>query len=135
MCLRPVMAGLRSTGAGQGRAWMAYYRGKGAGGTSRGRCLILRLLGPVGEVVAGLQGFWVLGAQHLLEHWQQRGVLVAGRGRLPATPVKMARLPRMNRVAGRSGPDTRSRMGSSAANWSRAAAASPASPVQRARLW
>src|SRR6266545_6232843 len=82
MCLRPVMAGLRSTGAGQGRAWMAYYRGKGAGGTSRGRCLILRLLGPVGEVVAGLQGFWVLGAQHLLEHWQQRGVLVPRPGRI-----------------------------------------------------
>lgn len=83
MCLRPVVAGLRSTGAGQGRAWRAYYRGKCAGGTSRRPCLILRLLGPVGEVVAGLQGFWVLGAQHLLEHCQQRGVLVPRPGRIP----------------------------------------------------
>src|SRR5205807_1944161 len=32
-----------------------------------------------------------------------------------------------------SGPSTRSSIGSSAANWSRAPAASPASPVQRAR--
>jgi NADPH-dependent curcumin reductase len=35
-------------------------------------------------------------------------------------------------VSGCSGPETRSRTGSSAADWSRAAAASPASPVQRA---
>jgi len=37
------------------------------------------------------------------------------------------------RAAGCSGPETRSRTGSSAANRSRAAAGSPASPVQRAR--
>ena len=37
------------------------------------------------------------------------------------------------RVSGCSGPRTRSRTGSSAANWSRAPAGSPASPVQRAR--
>ena len=39
----------------------------------------------------------------------------------------------MARVSGCSGPRTRSSTGSSAANWSRAAAGSPASPVQRAR--
>jgi hypothetical protein len=77
MCLRPVVAGLRSTGAGQGRAWVAYYRGKCAGGASRRPCLILRLPGPVGEVVAGLQGFRVLSAQHPLLDGQQRGVLNA----------------------------------------------------------
>ena len=40
----------------------------------------------------------------------------------------------MVRVSGCSAPRTRSRMGSSAAYWSRAPAASPASPVQEARL-
>ena len=40
----------------------------------------------------------------------------------------------MVRVSGCSGPRSRSRTGSSAASWSRAPAASPASPVQRARL-
>jgi hypothetical protein len=48
--------------------------------------------------------------------------------------VQEARLPRVVTVRGCSGPSTRSRMGSRAASWSRAPAASPASPVQRARL-
>ena len=43
-------------------------------------------------------------------------------------------MPRALRVEGRPGPWTRSRMGSRAAYWSRAPAASPASPVQEARL-
>jgi hypothetical protein len=52
----------------------------------------------------------------------------------PACPMKSARLPRLARVAGCSGPRTRSWVGSSAAYWSRAPAASPACPVQPARL-
>ena len=54
--------------------------------------------------------------------------------RRSATSVQVARLSRVARVSGCSGPRTRSRMGSSAANWSRAPAASPACPVHWARL-
>jgi hypothetical protein len=49
-----------------------------------------------------------------------------------AFSVQMARLARVDSVSGCSAPKTRSRTGSRAAYWSRAAAASPASPVQRA---
>lgn len=42
-----------------------------------------RLLRPVGEVGAGGQGVRVLGAGHPLTHPKQRGVLVAGPGRIP----------------------------------------------------
>ena len=51
-----------------------------------------------------------------------------------ASVVQRARLVRMVSVSGCSAPRTRSDTGSSAAYWSRAAAASPACPVQRARL-
>ncbi|HEY7880044.1 MAG TPA: DUF3237 family protein [Streptosporangiaceae bacterium] len=60
----------------------------------------------------------------------QRGELVAGPAASPACPVQRARLPRSARVSGCSAPRTRSSTGSSAAYWSRAPAASPASPVQ-----
>jgi hypothetical protein len=76
----------------------------------------------------------VLGAQHPLTDGQQRRELVPGPGRIPASPVKAARLFRAVRMDGCSGPSTRSIMGSSAANWSRAPAASPAAPVKVARL-
>ena len=65
---------------------------------------------------------------------QQRGVLVPGRGRIPRLPGPAGQVGAGVRVSGCSGPETRSRIGSSAANWSRAPAASPASPVQSARL-
>ena len=60
-----------------------------------------------------------------------------GPGRRPDPPPPRSSgrgCARAARVSGCSGPRTRSRTGSSAANWSRAAAGSPASPVQRARL-
>ena len=44
---------------------------------------VSRLPGPVGEVGAGGQGVRVLGAQDPLADGQQRGVLVAGPGRIP----------------------------------------------------
>ena len=67
-------------------------------------------------------------------HGQQRGVLVPGPGRVPRLPGPAGEV-----AAGGQGvrvlrAETRSSTGSSAANWSRAPAASPASPVQRARL-
>jgi hypothetical protein len=50
-----------------------------------------------------------------------------------ASCVQRARLTRMARVSGCCWPKSRSRTASSAANWSRAHAGSPASPVQPAR--
>ena len=81
--------------------------------------------------MAGGQGVGVLGAQDPLADGQQGGELVAGPSRIPAHPVQRASSWRVARVAGCSGPRTRSRMGNRAANWSRAPAASPASPVQQ----
>ena len=60
-----------------------------------------------------------------------------GRGPRPRPPPPRSSgrgCARAVRVSGCSGPETRSRMGSRAANWSRAPAASPAFPVQRARF-
>src|SRR5690242_2082438 len=48
--------------------------------------LSLGLRSPVVEVVAGGQGLGVLGAQDPLADGQQRGVLVAGPGRIPRLP-------------------------------------------------
>ena len=89
------------------------------------------LPGPVGEFVAGSQGARVLGALDPLADGQQRGELVAAPAASPASPVQRARLERMIRVSGCSGPWTRSRTGSSAASWSRTPAASPASLLSR----
>ena len=93
------------------------------------------LPGPVGKAGAGGEGVRVLGAEDPLHDGQQRGVLVAGRGRVPRLPGPAGEVAR-----GRPGcpgarrRETRSMTGSSAAYWSRAAAGSPASPVQQARL-
>ena len=73
--------------------------------------------------MAGSQGARVLGALDPLADGQQRGELVAAPA-ASASPVQRARLERMIRVSGCSGPWTRSRTGSSAASWSRAPAAS-----------
>ena len=145
--------------------------------TGRGPRPRPRLPGPASQAGPGGQGARVLRAGYPLGHGQQRGVLVAGRGRVPRLPgpaseagaggqgarVLRRRGPARSRAAARrtgrgprprrppprssepgsrravrvrgcSGPRTRSVTGSSAAHWSRAAAASPASPVQRARL-
>ena len=83
------------------------------------------------RLCAGAQGVRVLGAEHPLDDGQQRGVLVAGGGRIPRLPGPAGQVVRALRVFGCSGPSTRSMMGSRAAYWSRAAAASPACPVQR----
>jgi hypothetical protein len=55
-------------------------------------------------------------------------------GPLSASPVHLASACRVARVSGCSARSTRARMGTSSAYWSRAAAASPANPVQSARL-
>ena len=105
--------------------------GSSAANWSRGPGRIPRLPGPAGKVVAGGQGVRVLGAQDPLADGQRRGELVAAPAASPASPVQRARLERMIRVSGCSGPWTRSRTGSSAASWSRAPAASPASLLSR----
>jgi hypothetical protein len=43
----------------------------------------IHLVCPAGEFFAGGLGFWVLGAKHQLDDRKQRGVLVAGPGRIP----------------------------------------------------
>ena len=87
--------------------------------------------GPVGQVEPGHQGIRGVRAEDALADAEQRGELVPGGGRVSRrSPSKFARLWRLVKVSGCSGPSTRSATGSSAANWSRAAAASPACPVQ-----
>jgi hypothetical protein len=76
---------------------------------------IPRLPGPQGEVGPGEQGRRVLRAGHPLADGQQGGELVPGPAASPATPVQRARLARAFRVAGCSGPSSRSSMGSRAA--------------------
>ena len=65
----------------------------------------------------------MLGAEHPHADGKQRDELIAGPAASPASPVQRARLRRAVRVSGCSAPETRSWMGSSAANWSRAPAA------------
>ena len=84
---------------------------------------------------AGDEGVRVFRAEDSLAQGQQVGELVPGGGRVPRPPGPEgeARAGR-GRVSGCSGPRTRSSTGSRSANWSRAAARSPACPVKRARL-
>ena len=82
----------------------------------------------------GGHGVWVLWAEDPLDDGQQRGELVPGPDRISRRPGPIGEVGGVIRVSGWPGPDTRSRMGSSAASWSRAPAASPAFPVQWARL-
>ncbi len=70
------------------------------------------LPGSVGHLMVGGQGVGVLGAQDPFADGQQRSELVAGPAASPASPVQSARLWRVCRVWGCSGPRTRSRMGS-----------------------
>ena len=65
---------------------MAAARRSGPGGG-----WVPRLLGPAGEVVAAAKGGRVLRAEDPAIHGQQRGVLVLGGGRIPASPVHQAR--------------------------------------------
>ena len=95
---------------------------------------IPRLPGPAGEAAPGVQGVRVLGATDLLLQGQQGGELVAGGSRIPRFPGPAGETTRAFKVPGSSGPQTFSWRGSRAANWSRAAAASPASPVQLTEL-
>ena len=94
---------------------------------------IPRLPGPAGEVAAGDQGFGVLGAGDPLAAAAARRTGPGPRPD-PPPPGPAGEVPRAVRVSGCSAPETRSRTGSSAAYWSRAAAGSPACPVQQARL-
>ena len=100
-----------------------------------GRGRIPRLPGPVGEAVRGWSG--CPGARGRGPARGRAAARRTGRGRRPHPPPPRSSgrgCARVARVSGCSGPRTRSRTGSSAANWSRAAAGSPACPVQRARL-
>ena len=67
-------------------------------------------------------------------HGQQPGEQVPGGGRVPRLPGPAGELSRTVRVSGCSGPRTRSSTGTSPASRSRAAAASPSSPVNLARF-
>lgn len=71
------------------------------------------------EVVAVCQGVRVLGTLDPLKNEQQGGILVEGPAVAPAAPVPWARLARTARALECSAPDTRSRTGSSLANWPR----------------
>ena len=89
-----------------------------------------RLPGPAGEAAPGGQGVRVLRAGYPLADRQQRGELVPGPGRVPRLPGPVGEV-----VAGHQGlrvlrAEDPLGTGSSAANWSRAPAASPASPVK-----
>ena len=77
---------------------------------------IPRLPGPAGELVAGGQGIRVLGAQDPLADGQQGGNWSRAPAASPASPVQRASWLRAARVSGCSGPRTRSRTGSRAAN-------------------
>ena len=83
--------------------------------SGRASCLV----GPVVKLAPDGQGVRVPGAEGLLGHRQQRGELIPGSSRIPASPVQWASSRRVARVSGCSAPRTRSRTGSSAANWSR----------------
>ena len=88
-----------------------------------------------GPGCAGEQGARVLWAEDPFPDGQQRRELVPGPGRVPRLPGPVGQAGRGRPgSSGCSEPRTRSSTGSSAANWSRAAAGSPACPVQRARL-
>jgi len=70
---------------------------------------ISRLAGQNGDVAADEQGVWVFGAGHRSRSGSNAGVLVTGPGRIPpASAVQWARPWRSIKVAGCSGPNTRS---------------------------
>jgi hypothetical protein len=90
---------------------------------------------PVGEVAAGGQGGG--GARRRTPARGWAAARRTGRGPRPHPPPPRSSGPGCRGWSGWRGcspPDTRSTMGSCVANWSRAAAASPAAPVQWARL-
>ena len=90
--------------------------------------------GQAGEMAAVAQRFRVFGAKDPLVDRDQRRKQVAGLARIPRLTGPTGKLARARSVSGSSGPKTRSSTGTSAANRSRALAASPACPVHRARL-
>ena len=95
---------------------------------------VARTPGPEGRDSYGRSGSPNGRAKEPLVGGQQRGELVAGPGRAAASPVQRDRLTRVPRVSGAGRLRTRSRIGSSAANWSRAAAASPCIPGPAGRV-
>ncbi len=86
--------------------------------------------------MAGGQGRGVVVAEDSLADRQQGSELVTGTSRITGLPCPAGELTAGGSgVPGWSGPRTCLKVGSKAASWSRAPAASPASPVQRARSW
>ena len=81
----------------------------------------------------GRSGYRVSGPEHPLFDGQQRCVLVTGPGRIPRLPDRGGEVVTGVQGVECSAPSTRSKMGSSAAYWSRAPTASPAFPVQPAK--
>ena len=94
----------------------------------------IHLVCPAGEFFAGGLGFWVLGAKHQLDDRKQRGVLVAGPGRIPCRSCPAGKAGAVGEgvgVLGAGDPlSSRQQRGEPVA----APAGSPASPVQLARL-
>ena len=76
----------------------------------------------------------VLRAEDPLYDRQQRGELVPGPGRIPRLPGPLGEVGAGGQGVGVLRAEDPLATGSSAAYWSRAPAASPACPVQRARL-